>query len=76
MGRPGASAAAPIFTARIGRPSSDAPMESTWISVSAAAQAARVARMPVPGLSNERNTLYVSAAVAAAVGASTSTRTP
>ena len=54
LGRPGASVAAPIFTARIGRPSSDAPIESTWISVSAAAQAASVARMPVTGLSNER----------------------
>ena len=29
LGRPGASAAAPIFTARIGRPSSEAPIEST-----------------------------------------------
>jgi len=62
LGRVGESSGGPIFTARIGRPSYDAPTESTWISVFAAAQAAKVARMPLPGLSNEWNERKVSAA--------------
>jgi hypothetical protein len=62
LGRAGESVPLPILAARSGRPSRVAPIESRWITVSAAAHAARVARIPTPGLSNDRNDRNVSAA--------------